>query len=95
MKINYTPTFTRNYKALKKKKFDMSKLATVIDLLVNQEKELLIRKYRDHALKGDRKGDRELHIERDWLLVYRINNNELELILLATGLHDQVFRKSR
>lgn len=73
----------------------MSKLATVIDLLVNQEKELLIRKYRDHALKGDQKGDRELHIERDWLLVYRINNNELELILPATGSHDQVFRKSR
>lgn len=73
----------------------MSKLAKVIDLLVNQEKELLTRKYRDHALRGDRKGDRELHIESDWLLVYRINHNELELILLATGSHDQIFRKSR
>lgn len=94
MKINYTPTFMRNYKALKKKHFDMKKLSTVIDLLTNQEQDELTRKYKDHALKGNRKNDRELHITSDWLLVYRIEHDMLELILLATGSHDQVFRNT-
>lgn len=94
MKINYTPTFTRNYKSLKKKHYDMKKLSRVIDLLLNQEQEELVRKYKDHALKGNRKTDRELHIESDWLLVYRIEHDILELVLLATGSHDQVFRNT-
>lgn len=94
MRINYTPTFTRNYKALKKKHYDMRKLSRVIDLLINQDHEELVRKYKDHALKGNRKNDRELHIESDWLLVYRIEHDILELVLLATGSHDQVFRNT-
>lgn len=93
MKINYTPTFKRNYKALLKKHYDMSKLEKVIELLINQQQDELFRIYHDHALKGNRKNDRELHIESDWLLVYRIEQGMLELVLLATGTHDQVFRK--
>ncbi|MGX7137792.1 type II toxin-antitoxin system mRNA interferase toxin, RelE/StbE family [Enterococcus silesiacus] len=48
--------------------------------------------YKDHALKGNKKGLRKLPIENDWLLIYRIDNGCLELWLLATGSYTQVFR---
>ena len=41
---------------------------------------------RDDILLG-----RECHIEPDWLLVYRINNAELELFLFRTGSHSDLF----
>lgn len=71
----------------------MEKLREPIELIVKGDTGTLKRKYKDHALKGDLKGKRELHIEGDWLLVYQIENNNLELWLLATGSHDEVFRK--
>ena len=33
----------------------------------------------------------ECHIEPDWLLVYRINNDELILLLVETGSHSDLF----
>lgn len=90
MKIRRTPTFKRNYKSLKKKHYDMQKLETVLELLLQQQTEVLYRKYKDHALKGNKQGLRELHIEKDWLLIYEIKNEILELWLLATGKHDDV-----
>ena len=37
------------------------------------------------------KNCRECHIEPDWLLVYRFNNNELLLVLVETGSHSNLF----
>ena len=34
--------------------------------------------YRDHSLRGTWKGHREAHIEPDWLLIYRIEGDELQ-----------------
>lgn len=93
--IVYSTTFKRCYKSLKKKHYDMSKFETVVDLIVNREQEILNRIYKDHQLKGDLNDIRELHIESDWLLTYRIINDTLELFLIATGSHDDVFRKSK
>ncbi|MBL1228490.1 type II toxin-antitoxin system YafQ family toxin [Enterococcus sp. BWB1-3] len=70
MKIRTAPTFERNYKALKKKHYDMDKFEVVLDLLFSQDTEQLVCIYKDHALKGNKQGLRELHIEKDWLLVY-------------------------
>lgn len=92
MEIKRTATFKKNFKSLKKKHYNMKKLEVVLNLLVQNEKEILTTKYKDHALQGNLKGLRELHIESDWLLVYRMVNNNLELWLLATGKHDDVFR---
>lgn len=41
------------------------------------------------ALKGDWKGWRDLHIEPDWLLLYRIDGDTLELV--RTGTHADLF----
>ena len=59
-------------------------------MIVSQEKELLVRRYKDHSLVGNWYGYRELHIEKDWLLIYTIDENELVLILTRTGSHDEI-----
>lgn len=68
----------------------MSKLAEVIMIIASRE--TLPERFRDHQLKGKEfKGCRECHIEPDWLLVYRITENELVLELLHTGMHSDLF----
>lgn len=94
MRIETTNTFERNLKKLKKKHYDISKLKEVIELIVNQEKDKLANVYRDHQLKGNLKEFRELHIESDWLLIYKVENENLTLLLITTGKHDDVFRNA-
>ena len=45
---------------------------------------------KDHPLTGDWRGWRDLHIEPDWLLLYKIEGNDL--ILARTGSHADLFR---
>ena len=52
MKISRTSNFKRDYKKFKKKHYDMDKLAQVIKLIINGEKETLRTQYHDHMLKG-------------------------------------------
>ena len=47
--------------------------------------------YRDHNLSGEYHNFRECHVEPDWLLIYRIENKELELFLFRTGTHSDIF----
>ena len=49
--------------------------------------------YCDHQLSGNWKGYRECHIEPDWLLIYRIENDILVLTLSRTGTHSDLFNK--
>lgn len=40
---------------------------------------------------GNWKGYREIHLEGDWLLIYRVKHSELLLVLTRTGSHDDLF----
>lgn len=86
-----TPRFKRDYKAVMKKRYDRQAFVDVVSALMAEDTELLVRKYRDHALKGEWSGFRELHIEGDWLLIYRVDRDILQLVLTRTGSHDQLF----
>ena len=99
MKINRTPEFKRAYKKLKRKHYDMSRLKHVIQLIVNGEINALKRKHKYHKLHGKYKGLSEVHVDRqyndNWILIYYIHNDELDLAILdliTTGNHDQVLR---
>ncbi len=89
LKIRYETGFKRDFKRLKKRGYDIYLMEEVIGLLVNEEK--LPIKYKDHKLSGDYEGFRECHITSDWLLIYRINDNDLELLLTRTGTHSDLF----
>lgn len=73
----------------------MKNLEKVIKHITLNENDILTNKYKDHYLKGKLKGCKELQIDKDWLLVYQIiNQDEVILLLLATGKHDDVFRNA-
>jgi mRNA interferase YafQ len=85
-----TPQFLRDIKNANKKHKDIATLKELIEKIVRLEK--IPEKYKDHALSGDLQGFRELHItwKPDFLLIYKIYNNEL--ILQRLGSHDELFK---
>lgn len=52
---------------------------------------ILPEKNKDHALTGIWMGHRECHIQPDWLLVYRVEEDVLVLVLARTGSHSDLF----
>lgn len=66
-------------------------LDDVIRLLAKGEP--LPRAKRDHAMSGNWVGHRECHIQNDWLLLYKTENDILVLTLTRTGSHSDLFPK--
>jgi addiction module toxin, relE/stbE family len=60
-----------------------------VDQLAAQQP--LPEKNRDHDLTGDYIGFRECHIRPDWLLIYRVDGEQLMLFLFRTGTHSDLF----
>ncbi|KKZ15865.1 damage-inducible protein [Serratia marcescens] len=82
-----TSAFKSDVKRQVRRGKDMSLLKTLIDLLVNQQP--VPAQYVDHPLSGNWRGYRDAHIEGDWLLIYKIDGNELRLA--RTGTHQDIF----
>lgn len=88
LQSEYSTHFQRDVKRITHRGYEISKMKTVINLLVCEEKPLP-EKYQDHPLKGKWKSYRELHIESDWLLVYKIDNEQI--FFERTGTHADLF----
>lgn len=84
-----TSSFKKDYKKLSST--DKSILKEVITLLVSGR--ILDKEYKDHKLIGNYLGCRECHLKPDLLLIYRIDNDILELALTRVGSHCKLFRK--
>lgn len=89
LKIFYSSRFKKDYKQMIKRGCKQEDFRKVIDILVANEP--LPDKYRDHNLSGNYKGFRECHINPDWLLIYRTDNDVLTLTLIRTGTHSDLF----
>jgi len=87
--IVWTSQFKKDYKLAIKRGYRIEELDRVITMLANNL--ILPVKYKDHELSGTWKGFRECHIEPDWLLIYRVINNDLILTLIRTGSHSDLF----
>ncbi|ESY69972.1 type II toxin-antitoxin system mRNA interferase toxin, RelE/StbE family [Mesorhizobium sp. B283B1A] len=81
--------FRRDVKRMEKRGKDLAKLRELLALLVAGQELPAI--YKDHPLKGDWKGYRDAHVEPDWLLIYRIADDELRLA--RTGSHSDLFNE--
>jgi len=79
--------FKRDVKVAQKRGKDLSKLRALLLLLI--EATPLPPEYLDHPLKSQWKGYRDSHIEPDWLLIYRVEGDDLHLV--CTGTHSDVF----
>lgn len=88
--IEITSRFKRDYKKVKKRGCNIELLKNIVIALANGEK--LPPENRDHELKGEHKGYRECHIQPDWLLVYKIEEDILILTLSQTGTHSDLFK---
>ncbi len=89
--IVWTSQFKKDYKLEMKRRQSIDLLDNIIRLLAKGEP--LSETNRDHALSGNWIGHRECHIQSDWLLVYRVENDILVLTLARTGTHSDLFGK--
>lgn len=81
--------FKKDLKTASKRGYNLKLLDQVVSTLAAGES--LPVKNRDHELTGDYIGFRECHIQPDWLLVYRIDGDDLILFLSRTGTHSDLF----
>lgn len=89
--VKPTTQFKKDYKLAMKRGLKISLLEDIVAQLALGEP--LPKKNKDHALSGDWIGHRECHIQPDWLLVYRVEENVLVLTLARTGTHADLFGK--
>ncbi|WP_060826360.1 type II toxin-antitoxin system YafQ family toxin [Sulfurospirillum cavolei] len=83
-----TSSFKKAYKKLSSSEQEL--VLTIVLKLAQGES--LDEKYKDHFLIGNYKGCRECHIKPDLLLIYKINNDEVELVLVEVGKHSKLFK---
>ena len=92
-KLTVKPTtqFKKDFQLAMKRGLKIKLLEDVIAALAMGE--TLPEKNKDHALTGNWVGHRECHIQPDWLLVYRVEDDVLVLTLSRTGSHSDLFGK--
>ena len=79
--------FKRDVKLNQRRGKDMTKLRDLMLLLI--EDKPLSPEYKDHPLKGNWRHHRDSHMEPDWLLIYKIDGNDLYFV--RTGTHSDIF----
>ena len=86
--IIHSNRFKRDYKLAAKRQLNLEKLHDVILLLASDAD--LPERCKPHKLKGNYYGYWECHVEPDWLLIYKIDGEFIELA--ATGTHADLFQ---
>ncbi|GHV52730.1 hypothetical protein FACS1894206_02060 [Deltaproteobacteria bacterium] len=86
--ISWTSAFKRDFKREKKKDGQLQiLLSPAFSTLVNDLP--LAEKYRDHAMTGDWRPNRDCHIKPDLVLIYQKPNDET-LLLVRLGSHSEL-----
>ena len=86
--VKATSRFKKSVKLMEKRGKSRAKLLEVVNKLAMGE--TLPPQNRDHALTGNLIGFRDCHIENDWVLIYKIQNDVLVLTLTDTGSHSDL-----
>jgi len=74
---------------MNKQNKDMNRLTEVMNMLINETP--LLPKHNNHPLHGDYKNWWECHVEPDWLLIYRIDKTNQQVIFNRTGSHSELY----
>lgn len=86
-KIATTKRFDKDYAKLTAADREVAK--NVINRLANDE--ILEKKYKDHALKGEYAGFRDCHVKPDLVLIYSKNKDALLLTAFRINSHSELF----
>ena len=89
LNLNISTLFKRDRKRCIKRGYDMNLLNAVVETLLIPSP--LPPGNRDHPLSGKWVNHQECHILPDWLLIYRIEGDDLYLD--RTGTHSDLFRE--
>ena len=91
--VEYTSRFKKEFKKVLKQGKDEEKFLEILNFIANGDE--LDSKYKNHKLINNKifKDCYECHISPDWLLIYKYKDNELILLLFATGSHSDLFNK--
>ena len=90
--LELSAQFKRDLKKIQKQRKNKELLDDVIEQI--QYQNTLHPKYKDHNLSGNWNGYRECHITPDWLLIYKIIDDDCVQILRLsrTGSHSDLFK---
>ena len=88
--IEYTTQFKRDLKRIKKRKKNLHVIHDIIQLI--QSEKIIPAKFRDHPLIGNWHHHRELHLEPDWLLIYKYELARNTVIFVRTRTHSDLFK---
>lgn len=84
-----TKQFEKDVKLCVRQGKSIALLKNVITLLLEDGR--LPSEYHSHKLTGRLEGLWECHIQSDWLLLWKQNNDELIMVMTRTGTHSAVF----
>jgi mRNA interferase YafQ len=87
-KLQFSNQFCKDYALMKKRWYDMKKLETVSNLLMNWW--FIDEKYKDHQLKWRLKRFRDIHILPDWILLYQYIWKDI-IVFERTWSHSDLF----
>ena len=90
LQVEYTTKFKRDLKLAKRRNKHLEDLRKVMAQI--EKEESLNPKLKDHSLAGNWDGHRELHIEPDWLLIYKIIRQRKTVIFVRAGTHADLFK---
>jgi len=87
--VDVTNQFKKDFVACYYRGLNPKLLVTAVEILATEGK--LPQEYKPHPLRGNYEGFMECHIQPDWLLVWKQEDNNLTLLLTNTGTHSDLF----
>jgi len=84
-----TNKFDRDLRRVSRRGKDLSKIQQIMNMLADGD--VLPTRNKDHPLIGNFVERRECHIEPDWLLIYKIDEENNKIIFERTGSHSDLF----
>ena len=88
LSVSVHKTFSKDLKKAQLNPTNAAKLFMYVSMLLHEEE--LPDESRNHHLSGEYKDTKEFHISGDLLVVYRIDDDTLELLRIGT--HSQLFK---
>jgi len=87
--VDVTNNFKKDFVNCYVRGLDIRLLIHAVEILATKGK--LPQKYKPHPLHNNYQGFMECHIQPDWLLVWKQDNDNLTLLLTNTGTHAYIF----
>ncbi len=88
MKLSIHKQYLKDLKKAKLNQTNLTKLFIFVSLLLDNKD--LPKEAKDHQLRGELKDFREFHISGDLVVLYRIDNDIVQLVRI--GSHNEIFK---